>query len=132
MGQLNDWYKRCFRRVLVDMHIPDWNPELLDGTNDGDNFINTRIDDSSVHDLWAAGDEAAPFTGDWLPHLNSPSLVENSYYRSIDPVGQLSHFIGQSTRGTWQVRVEDYMAGEAGTLNSWSLIVTPVAYQCGP
>jgi hypothetical protein len=29
MGQLNDWYKRCFRRVLVDMHIPDWNAEFL-------------------------------------------------------------------------------------------------------
>lgn len=23
------WYQRCYRRMLVDMHIPDWNPEFL-------------------------------------------------------------------------------------------------------
>ena len=29
MAPSNDWYKRCLRRVLVDMHIPDWNPAFL-------------------------------------------------------------------------------------------------------
>lgn len=24
-----NWYKKSFRRLLVDMHIPDWNPEFL-------------------------------------------------------------------------------------------------------
>ena len=47
-------------------------------------------------------------------------------------MGQLSHFNGQSTRGVWQVLVSDHKTGDVGTLNSWSLIVTPVAYQCGP
>jgi len=26
---LNDWYKKCFRRILVDMHIPDWDERFL-------------------------------------------------------------------------------------------------------
>ncbi len=25
----NDWYQRCYRRFLVDMHIPDWDPRFL-------------------------------------------------------------------------------------------------------
>jgi len=23
------WFKNCWRRILVDMHIPDWSPEFL-------------------------------------------------------------------------------------------------------
>ncbi len=26
---LNNWYQRCYRRLLVDMHIPDWNEHFL-------------------------------------------------------------------------------------------------------
>ena len=25
----NNWYQRCYRRLLVDMHIPDWNENFL-------------------------------------------------------------------------------------------------------
>ena len=102
----------------------------LDGANDGDNFVNTRIDDSSSNDLFAAGPSAAPFTGDWVPFFNSPSLQTPPSVG--DPVGQLSHFIGTSTKGTWRLRVIDIRTGNVGTLNGWSLIVKPVAYQCGP
>ena len=49
-------------------------PPCYLGPNDGDNFINTRIDDSSIHDLSLAGSKAAPFTGDWLPFANSPAF----------------------------------------------------------
>jgi hypothetical protein len=39
---LNDWYKRCFRRVLVDMHIPDWNPAFL-AKLDADEYADTIL-----------------------------------------------------------------------------------------
>ena len=32
---------------------------------------------------------------------------------------------GQAAKGTWQLRVGDYEQGDAGTLNSWTLTVTP-------
>ena len=32
---------------------------------------------------------------------------------------------GQAAKGTWQLRVGDYERGDAGTLNSWTLTVTP-------
>ena len=28
-GVLNGWYQRCYRRFLVDMHIPDWDKRFL-------------------------------------------------------------------------------------------------------
>jgi len=30
---LDNWYQRCYRRLLVDMHIPDWNPQFLSKLN---------------------------------------------------------------------------------------------------
>jgi subtilisin-like proprotein convertase family protein len=97
------------------------------GRNDGDDFIQTRIDDESVNDLMSAGSEAAPFTGDWLPVLNS------SFWSHPDPGGQLSSFDGLGTQGEWQVFVADFPAlsdGAVGALNSWSLVVTPTAFDC--
>ena len=32
---------------------------------------------------------------------------------------------GQAAKGIWQLRVGDYEQGDAGTLNSWTLTVTP-------
>ena len=32
---------------------------------------------------------------------------------------------GQAAKGTWQLRVGDYERGDAGTLNAWTLTVTP-------
>ena len=94
--------------------------------NDGDNFIGTRIDDASTNDLMAVGPTAAPFTGDWYPAFNS------AVWDGPDPVRQMSGYNGRGTRGTWHLRVSDNRAGETGTLNAWSIIVTPVAYVCGP
>src|SRR5262249_39728223 len=42
------------------------------GQNNGANFINTRLDDSSANDLYSVGPTAAPFTGSWLATMNSP------------------------------------------------------------
>jgi uncharacterized repeat protein (TIGR01451 family) len=100
---------------------------------DGDNFVNTRIDDQATADLNQAQPAAAPFTGSWKPAFNSPiwSLfgIPNL---GPDPVGQLSRINGQSTKGTWRVHVTDVINLNSGTLNSWSLIVTPRAFSCAP
>jgi hypothetical protein len=98
-------------------------------TNSGDNFIGTVIDDASTRDLIHAGPSFAPFTGDWMPATNSPNPP---FWNDPAPVGQLSRYNGRSTAGTWKLVVTDQRAGNTGTLNSWSLVVTPVSYACGP
>ncbi|MGH9763559.1 MAG: proprotein convertase P-domain-containing protein, partial [Blastocatellia bacterium] len=106
---------------------------LFIGDGDGDNFINTVIDGSSTNDLNLAGSAQAPFTGSWAPAFNSsiwslfgiPNL-------GPDPVGQLSRLNGLSTQGNWQVHVTDEAEADTGTLKTWSLIVTPVAFTCTP
>jgi len=95
--------------------------------NQGANFLNTRFDDSSTSDLYIAGSRAAPFTGSWFPNLNSPKLGAPS-----DPFGQMSHYRAPTSRGPWQVAVYDPVPGNSGRLNSWSLIVTPMSFTCGP
>jgi subtilisin-like proprotein convertase family protein len=101
------------------------------GGGDGDNFINTVIDDEARNDLSLAEEIEAPFTGRWAPAFNSPvwRLIGNP---ALDPdaVGQLSRLDGTSTQGDWKVLVSDVFAPETGTLNSWSLIVTPTAFTC--
>jgi subtilisin-like proprotein convertase family protein len=97
------------------------------GKNNGDDFIQTRFDDESVNDIMGAGSDAAPFTGDWSPVFNSP------YWTYGDPVGQLGNFDGLDTAGDWQVFAADYpgfAVGDTGELSSWSLVVTPTAFDC--
>ena len=104
------------------------------GGGDGDNFIDTVIDDESTNDLNQSADTDAPFTGDWAPAFNSQIwlLFPASSGLSPDPVGQLSRVDGLSTQGDWRVLVADVFGGETGTLNAWSLIVTPTAFTCTP
>lgn len=101
-------------------------------TGPGDNLINTLIDDEAVapNDLLTVTSASAPMTGDWLPIFNAPGWVGTG--RTVDPVGQLSRFDGLSTAGTWTVRVSDQFATDTGSLNQWSMIVTPRAFACTP
>ncbi|HSS49189.1 MAG TPA: M36 family metallopeptidase, partial [Thermoanaerobaculia bacterium] len=103
---------------------------ILDG--DGDNFTNTVIDEASSNDLNLADSTQAPYTDSWAPAFNSgiwslfgvPNL-------GPDPIGQLaSRLDGQSTQGTWKVHATDEATIDTGTLNSWSLIVTPETFAC--
>jgi subtilisin-like proprotein convertase family protein len=94
------------------------------GLNAGVDLIGTRIDDDSPNDLLIAGAEAAPFTGHWFPVHNSPE------WDFHDPVGQLSHFGGLGTKGDWQLFVADHEIFDEGSLEAWSLVVTPVEYAC--
>lgn len=108
-----------------------WLRELLFSGGDGDNFINTVIDDESANDLNQTTSGQAPYTGSWAPAFNSPVWAlfgDASIF--ADPVGQLSRFDGMSTQGDWSVLVADSFAADTGTLNSWSIIVTPTAFSC--
>ncbi len=118
-----------FGSSLIDRLATCSAPGCFNGANDGDNFVNTRIDDSSANDLYAAGPAAAPFTGSWFATLNSP---QGGVFFPQDPVGELSKYNGQSSEGTWAVWVGDFRTGSIGTLNSWSLIVTPETFACSP
>jgi uncharacterized repeat protein (TIGR01451 family) len=108
-----------------------WLREILFGGGDGDNFIDTVIDDESVNDLNQSFATDAPFTGDWQPAFNSdiwflfgdPAIFP-------DPVGQLSRYDGMSTQGDWTILMSDWAPADVGTLNAWSIIVTPTAFAC--
>jgi subtilisin-like proprotein convertase family protein/BarA-like signal transduction histidine kinase len=110
-----------------------WFPGVFSsGGSSGDNFVNTVISDQSANDLGTVANTAAPYTGDWMPAFNSP--VWNTLGPGVepDPVGNLSRHNGTRTKGTWTVQVSDAVAVDTGTLNSWSLIVTPTDFTCSP
>jgi subtilisin-like proprotein convertase family protein len=94
----------------------------------GDNFTNTLIDDQASNDLLTATNAQAPYTGSWIPAFNGTAW--DAALAPHDPVGRLSRFNGTSTQGTWRVLVSDQFTPDPGTLNSWSLIVTPKAFTC--
>jgi subtilisin-like proprotein convertase family protein len=98
----------------------------------GDNFTNTTIDDSAGGDLLLATQASAPFTGSWRTMFNNASW--STFGFPTDPVGQLSRFNGTSKQGVWTLRISDQaqQTNAAGTLDGWSLIVTPRAFACTP
>jgi subtilisin-like proprotein convertase family protein len=96
----------------------------------GNNFLNTVIDDQASGDLLLITAASAPFTGSWKPTFNNASW--SSFGFPHDPTGTLSRYNGLSTKGDWKVVVSDQGAADTGTLNTWSLIVTPKAYTVTP
>jgi uncharacterized repeat protein (TIGR01451 family) len=105
---------------------------LTDG-GPGDNLLNTRSDDdlasSAAVDLVQQTAAGAPFTASWLPVFNAP-WTTLAGFPPEDPVGNLSRFDGASTLGTWSVAASDQFAADTGTLNAWSMLVTPVHFAC--
>ena len=95
------------------------------GTDGGDNFVNTLFDDEATGNILTQTAANAPFTGSFKPAFNSPSWGGDA-----DPIPQLSNFDGTSSLGTWTARVSDQAAVDTGTLNGWSLIITPRAFTC--
>ena len=92
--------------------------------------------DVTVGSVAVAVDITHPFRGDLKIDLVAPSGVATTLYdgvrEGINPeanlVGELpvsTELQGQRAKGTWQLRVGDYEPGDAGTLNSWTLTVTP-------
>lgn len=95
------------------------------GGSSGDNFTNTVIDDQATGSLLTALTTSAPHTGSW-------KAIFNDNWVGTDPVGALSRYNGLSTQGDWKVLVSDQFATDTGTLNTWSLIITPKAYTVTP
>lgn len=77
----------------------------------GDGYLETVLDDSASA---AISSGSAPFTGRFKPEES------------------LSAFNGQSPEGTWTLNAADHAAQDTGELVNWSLVITPVAYQCTP
>ena len=98
----------------------------------GSNLTNMVIDDdvAPTNDMVLALSAGAPYTGSWVPAFNGywPALLG----LTPDPVGNLSRFDGLSTEGTWAVAVADQFTPDSGTLNTYSLLVTPVHFACSP
>lgn len=69
----------------------------------GDNFLNTRLDDSA---FTSVENGTAPFAG------------------RFKPVSNLGKFIGQNPNGEWTLRIYDNAAGNTGILQAWHLEIT--------
>ena len=92
--------------------------------------------DVTVGAVAVAVDITHPSSSDLKVELVAPSGVATTLYdgvrEGINPeanlVGELpvsTELQGQRAKGTWQLRVGDYERGDAGTLNAWTLTVTP-------
>jgi subtilisin-like proprotein convertase family protein len=69
----------------------------------GDDIMATFDDEATTK----IADGSAPFDGDFIPDRS------------------LSKFDGESTKGTWKLRIRDRAAGDVGTIYGVTLIVTP-------
>ncbi len=123
--------------ITVGLKSPDgYGTDLISATGGlidygGVNFINTVIDQTAAapNDLLNASASQAPYTDDYLPVFNSPGWVTAGF--PTDTAGQLDRFNGLSTQGIWTVLTSDQgLVVGGGTLNSWSIIITPRAYAC--
>ena len=105
---------------------------LIDGGS-GDNLTNMVIDDdlpsAATEDMVQQPPTSAPMTGDWLPVFNAP-WPTLAGFPPEDPVGTFERYTGKSSQGVWSMAASDQFTPDAGTLNSWSIIVTPVNRVC--
>ena len=66
------------------------------------NFTNTTLDDEAAASIKSG---SAPYTG------------------SYQPEGTLANLDGSDAQGTWKLKIQDDWGRNAGTLNSWGLII---------
>ena len=102
---------------------------FVNGGSSADNFVNTRFDDEAVNDIITAPDATAPYTNSYKPAFNSPAWIP-LLGAAPDAVPQLSRFDGTSSLGQWKMVVSDHTGGDTGTLQGWSVIITPQAFAC--
>jgi uncharacterized repeat protein (TIGR01451 family) len=115
---------------------------LIDGLNDlgSTSIVNMVIDDDvtpgPTTDMVEATTADSPYSRSWLPVYNSPWAALVNPALPADTVGNLSRYDGASTKGTWSALVADVFSAAAGgtdgngTLNAWSILVTPVHFDC--
>jgi subtilisin-like proprotein convertase family protein len=92
--------------LVLTLIAPDNTPVTLVANRggSGDNFTNTVLDDAAATAISAG---SAPFTGTFRPEQ------------------LLSTMSGRAMNGTWQLKAVDNAAMDTGTINSWSLDITP-------
>jgi subtilisin-like proprotein convertase family protein len=92
--------------LLIHLQAPDGTDVLLVNQRggSGSNFQNTVLDGNARTSIRFA---SAPFAG------------------SFQPETPLSTFAGKNARGVWKLWVVNLRTGNAGVLNSWSLVFTP-------
>lgn len=97
---LNDWYRRSFRRFLVDIHIPDWDPRFLSRL-DPSKFVDTLGKGGSTSIMVYCNSHVGPtlypsklgpvhkalgkkdFVGDVLRHARAKDLSVVAYYSAV-------------------------------------------------
>ena len=111
--------------------LTGWNAGgvFVNGGSSANNFVNTRFDDEAANDIISATNATAPYTNSYRPAFNSANWTP-LLGASPDAVPQLSRFDGSSTLGQWKMVVSDNAGLDTGTLQGWSLIVTPQAFVC--
>lgn len=68
-----------------------------------------------------------------VPYTTNNGLVTDQAYVNLTlasplvPEEAMGAFIGEDPNGTWTITISDDLAGEGGSLDSWSLIVTSAA-----
>lgn len=100
VSPLNDWYRRSFRRFLVDIHIPDWDPRFLAGLNPR-KFVNTLAKGGSTSIMVYCNSHVGPtlypsklgpvhhalgkkdFVGEVLRHARARDLSVIAYYSAV-------------------------------------------------
>lgn len=80
---------------------------LVEVGGSGDNFTDTILDDQAAIPIGSVTANDAPFRGRYQP--------ENP----------LSYFNGKASAGTWKLEIQDSYKGDHGTLDGWSLDLTP-------
>ena len=110
---------------------------LIGGLNTGGgaNITNMVIDDditnNVANDMVQSTNANAPYTKSWQPVFNSP-WTTLAGFGAADAVSQIGRFDGGSTLGTWTLQASDQVSLDTGTLNAWSIIVTPRNFVCTP
>ena len=110
---------------------------LIGGLNTGGgaNITNMVIDDditnNVANDMVQSTNANAPYTKGWQPVFNSPWTTVAGF-GTADAVSQIGRFDGGSTLGTWTLQASDQVSLDTGTLNAWSIIVTPRNFVCTP
>lgn len=116
--------------VQVTLTSPAGTVVTLSSNNGGGNdnvFAGTTFNDN------ADPANQVPFTGNTFAASN---LVTDRAYTNLVtatplvPEEPLGAFIGENPNGIWTLRVSDNGAGDAGTLNSWSLDITTSTCPC--
>jgi subtilisin-like proprotein convertase family protein len=82
--------------------------------------------------LWS--DKANP--GGQVPYVTNPGLVTDHPYVNLTtatplvPEEAMAAFAGEDPNGTWTITISDDLAGDGGSLDSWTLNVTTCSFLC--